>query len=120
MVTGNLTLHYDRMVVLLEPTVFARGLSRKKVDAVNHPDGQFAVQFEGVSLPFRVFDKIRTVTRGAIVENKRPPNNLEAPGMRSNSRPRRPPETGGRWLLHDTGVRAIRSPPPARSVLVTQ
>jgi hypothetical protein len=47
MVTGNLTLHYDRMVLLLEPTVFARGLSRKKVDVMNYPDGQFAVQFEG-------------------------------------------------------------------------
>ena len=116
-VTGNLTLHYDRMLLLLEPTVFARGLARKKVDVVNYPDGRFAVQFEGASVPFRVFDKIQTVTQGAIVENKRlgaalalvkehqatyaphkrrydparqrPPNNLEAPGMPTKSRPRR-------------------------------
>jgi hypothetical protein len=116
-VTQNLTLHYDRMMLLLEPTSFARGLARKKVDVVNYPDGRFAVQFEGVSVPFRVFDKIQTVTSGAIVENKRlgaalamvkeqqaayapnkrrydparqrPPNNLEAPGMPSKSRPRR-------------------------------
>jgi hypothetical protein len=38
---------------------------------VNYPDGRFAVQFEGTSLSFRVFDKIQTVTQGAIVENKR-------------------------------------------------
>ena len=68
-------------------------------------------------MPFREFDKIQTVTQGAIVENKRlgaalalvkehqaryapskrrydparqrPPNNLEAPGMPTKGRPRR-------------------------------
>jgi hypothetical protein len=113
-VTTNLTLHYDRMMLMLEPTLFARGLAGKKVDVVNYPDGRFAVQFEGTSVPFRVFDKIQTVTQGTIVENKRlgaalalvkeqqatyapnkrrydlarqrPPNNLEAPGMPTKSR----------------------------------
>jgi hypothetical protein len=75
------------------------------------------VQFEGVSLPFRVFDKIQTVQPGAIVENKRlgaalamvkthqetyapnerrrhparrhRPNNLDAPGMPTKGRPPR-------------------------------
>jgi hypothetical protein len=116
-VTNNLILYYDRMMLLLEPTPFARGLARKKVDVVNYPDGRFTVQFEGTSLPFRVFDKIQTVAPGAIVENKRlgaalamvqahqatyapnkrrydparqrPPNNLEAPGMPTKGRPRR-------------------------------
>src|ERR1700688_3208350 len=113
-VTNNLILYYDRMMLLLEPTPFARGLARKKVDVVNYPDGRFTVQFEGTSLPFRVFDKIQTVAPGAIVENKRlgaalamvrehqatytpnkrgydpargrPPNNLEAPGMPTKNR----------------------------------
>ena len=117
-VTHNLTLHYDRMMLMLDPTPFARGLVRKKVDVVNYPDGRFAIQFEGTPLPFRVFDKIQTVDSGAIVENKRlgavlalvkeqqaafaphkrrhdpmrqrPPNNLEAPGLPSKGRsPRR-------------------------------
>jgi hypothetical protein len=116
-VTNNLLLYYDRMMLLLEPTPFARGLARKKVDVVNYPDGRFVVQFEGTPLPFRVFDKIQTVTPGAIVENKRlgaalamvqehqatyapnkrrydparqrPPNNLQAPGMPTKGRPRR-------------------------------
>src|SRR6202790_3471525 len=70
-VTLNLTLHYDRMMLLLDPTPFARGLVRKKVDVVNYPDGRFAVQFEGMPLSFRVFDKIQTVQPGTIVENKR-------------------------------------------------
>jgi hypothetical protein len=116
-VTNNLFLYYDRMMLLLEPTPFARGLARKKVDVVNYPDGRFAVQFEGTPLAFRVFDKIQTVTPGATVENKRlgaalamvkehqaayppnkrrydparqrPPNNLKAPGQPSKSRSRR-------------------------------
>ena len=116
-VTLNLTLQYDRMMLLLDPTPFARGLVRKKVEVVNYPDGRFAVQFEGTPLPFRVFDKIQTVAPGAIVENKRlgaalalvkeqqatyaphrrrydpargrPPNNLEAPGLPTKNRTRR-------------------------------
>src|ERR1700758_2763340 len=113
-VTHNLTLHYDRMMLLLDPTPFARGLVRKKVDVVNYPDGRFAVQFNGTALGFKVFDKIQTVQPGAIVDNKRlsavleqvkaqqaaypahqqrgdvarqrPPNNLEAPGLPSRGR----------------------------------
>ena len=46
-VTHNLTLHYDRMMLMLDPTPLARGLVRKKVDVVNYPDGRFAIQFEG-------------------------------------------------------------------------
>ena len=69
--TQNLTLHYDRMMLILEPTPLARSLVRKKVEVVNYPDGRFAVQFEGTALGFRVFDKIRTVQPGDIVENKR-------------------------------------------------
>jgi hypothetical protein len=113
-VTRNLTLHYDRMMLLLDPTPLARGLVRKKVEVVNYPDGRFAVQFNGTALGFKVFDKIQTVQPGAIVDNKRlsavleqvkaqqaayparqqrghvarqrPPNNLEAPGLPSKGR----------------------------------
>jgi hypothetical protein len=42
-VTKNLTLHYDRMMLMLDPTPLARGLVRKTVDVVNYPDGRFAV-----------------------------------------------------------------------------
>jgi hypothetical protein len=113
-VTRNLTLHYDRMMVLLDPTPLARGLMGKKVAVVNYPDGRFAVQSNGTALGFKVFDKIPTVQPGAIVDNKRlsavlqqikaqqaaypprqqrghvarqrPPNNLEAPGLPSKGR----------------------------------
>jgi hypothetical protein len=105
------------MLLLLDPTPLARGLVRKTVDVVNYPDGRFAVQYEGVSLSFRKFDKIQTVEPGEIVENKRlgaalamakqhqdsyephrrrynpawrrPPNKLEAPGQPTKGRPSR-------------------------------
>jgi hypothetical protein len=95
------------------PAACSRGLVRKTVEVVNYPDGRFVVQFAGTALPFRVFDTIQTVPPGAIVENKRlgaalalvkeqqaayaakdrradparrrPPNNLEAPGLPSKS-----------------------------------
>ena len=113
-VTRNLTLHYDRMMLLLDPTPLTRGLVRKKVEVVNYPDGRFAVQFNGATLGFKLFDKIQTMQPGAIVDNKRlsavldqikaqqavyparqqrghvarqrPPNNLEAPGLPSKGR----------------------------------
>ncbi len=116
-VTNNLTLHYDQMMIMLTPAPETLPLRRRKVEVVNYPDGRFAVQFEGVPLPFTVFDKIPTVQPGAIVENKRlgaalalvkeqqeqyaphrrryhparqrPPNNLEAPGMPTKGRPSR-------------------------------
>ena len=102
------------MMLLLDPTPLTRGLVRKKVEVVNYPDGRFAVQFNGTALGFKLFDKIRTVQPGAIVDNKRlsavleqvkaqqaaypthqqrghtarrrPPNNLEAPGLPSKGR----------------------------------
>jgi hypothetical protein len=115
-ITHNLTLHYDRMMLILEPTPRARSLARKKVEVVNYPDGRFAVQSDGVSLPFRTFDKVQTIQPGTIVDNKRlsavltmvqarqaayapnrqrghvarqrPPNNLEAPGVARRTLPR--------------------------------
>src|SRR5580698_8360604 len=72
-VTRNLTLHYDRMMLLLDPTPLARGLVRKRVEVVNYPDGRFAVQFNGAVLGFKVFDKIQTVQPGAITHQTRRP-----------------------------------------------
>jgi hypothetical protein len=117
MVTRNLTLRSDRMMLLLDPTPFARGLAGKMVEVVNYPDGRFAVRHENVAPPFQVFDQIQTVAPGAIADNKRlgaalafarelqasyppnrrrgdprrqrPPNNLEAPGVPTKGRPSR-------------------------------
>ena len=43
----NLTLHYDRMMLMLDPTPLAHGLAGKKVEVVNYPDGRLAILFDG-------------------------------------------------------------------------
>jgi hypothetical protein len=70
-VSSSLTLRYDKMLILLEPGELTRTLARKRVTVVNYPDGRFAIRHRGLDLPFRVFDKLRKVDQGAVVENKR-------------------------------------------------
>jgi len=82
------------MMLLLDPTPLARGLAGKKVEVVNYPDGRFAVQFNGTALDFRVFDKIQTVSPGAIVDNKRLSAVLEQIKAQQAVYPARPPPRG--------------------------
>ena len=110
LVTRNLTLRYDRMMILLDPTPFARGLAGKKVEVVNYPEGRFAVRHEGVALPFRVFDKIQTVAPGAIVKTKRLARHSRS--RRSGRRPIR--QTAGEVIHDASGHQTIWRHPVCR------
>lgn len=66
-VSMNLTLQYDQVVFMLEPTPIAR----KRVMVIDYPDGRLAIRHHGVDLPYRTFDKRPQVNQAAIVENKR-------------------------------------------------
>ena len=70
-VTGSLTLHYNKVLFLLEPTDVARHLARKRVTVHEFPDGRVAIRHRGTDLPYRVFDKLRRVDQAAVVDNKR-------------------------------------------------
>lgn len=70
-VTANLTLHYNKVMFLLEPTRLARAAARQRVTVYDYPDGRLAIRWKGVDLPYRIFDKMRTVDQGAVVDNKR-------------------------------------------------
>ena len=70
-VTNSLTLQYDKVTFILEPTAVTRPLARKRVQVIDYPDGRFAIRHQGLDLPFRIFDRIRHVDQAAIVENKR-------------------------------------------------
>lgn len=70
-VTCNLTLQYDKVLFLLEPTELTRPLARQRVTVIDYPDGRLAIRHNGVDLPYRTDDKLRRVTQAAIVENKR-------------------------------------------------
>jgi hypothetical protein len=56
---------------LLEPNEITRAAARKQVVVHDYPDGRLAIRWKGVDLPFRAFDKMRTVDQGAIIDNKR-------------------------------------------------
>jgi len=66
-----LTLQYDKVLFILEPTEHAKAAIGKRVTVVDYPDGRLAICYRGVELAYRTFDKIQQVDQGAIVENKR-------------------------------------------------
>ena len=70
-VSNSLTLQYDKVLFLLEPTPIAKGLKRKRVTVADYPDGRLKISHGGIDLPYRVFDKISQVQQADIVENKR-------------------------------------------------
>ncbi len=70
-VSFNLTLQYDKVLVMLEPNEITRPLARQRVTVYDFPDGRFEIRHQGRSLPYKIFDKLRQVDQAAIVENKR-------------------------------------------------
>lgn len=70
-VTNNLTVQYDKVIYLLEDNLYTRTLRRKKATVFDYPNGTIAIKFEGRSLPYSTFDKIRHVKQADIVDNKR-------------------------------------------------
>jgi len=69
-VTQALTLHYDRMIYILEQTPQALAAAAKAADVVEYPDGRIVVRHNGADLPYRLFDKNRRVDQAAVVQNK--------------------------------------------------
>ena len=115
-VTRNLTLRYDRMMLLLEPTPFARGLGQEDrggelpgwavrrparryraavPDVRQDPDGgarrDRREQALGAALAFAREQQASYPPnrRRSDPRRQRPPNNLEAPGMPTKGRPSR-------------------------------
>ncbi|MBD0273132.1 MAG: hypothetical protein ICV73_14545, partial [Acetobacteraceae bacterium] len=71
----SLTLQYNKVLFLLEPSEFARGLARRRVTVLDHPDGRLEIRFRGRALPYTTFEKLRHVPRQAPVVERR---NLDA------------------------------------------
>src|SRR5277367_2935147 len=92
-----LTLQYDKVIFILEPSDQAKAAIGKRVMVVDHPDGQLSIRYKGVELPYRTFDTLRQVSQAEIVENKRlgavlafiREQQLERAETRSQSAPRR-------------------------------
>jgi hypothetical protein len=60
-VSMNLTLQYDQVLFILEPTGIARSLARKRVTVIDYPDGRLAIRYDGIDLSYRTFDKRQQV-----------------------------------------------------------
>jgi transposase len=69
--SNTLTLRYDKVLFILDKTDLAISLTRKRVTVCDYPDGRLEIQHNGVSMPYRTFDKLRSVNRAPVVENKR-------------------------------------------------
>jgi len=65
-----LTLQYDKVMFILEPSEQAKAAIGKRVTVVDYPNGRLSIRYRGVALAYRTFDKIRQVSQAAIVENK--------------------------------------------------
>jgi len=66
-----LTLQYDKVLFIVEPTDQAKTAIGRRVTVVDYPDGRLSIRYRGVELAYRTFDKIRQVDQGAIADNKR-------------------------------------------------
>jgi hypothetical protein len=66
-----LTLQYDKVVFILEPSERAKAATGKRVTVIDYPDGRLAIRYRGVELAYRTFDKLRQVDQGTIIDNKR-------------------------------------------------
>ena len=65
-----LTLQYDKVIFILEPSEQAKAAIGKRVTVVDYPDGRLSIRYRGVELAYRTFDKMRQVSQAAVVENK--------------------------------------------------
>jgi hypothetical protein len=70
-VTKELTLHYERKLLLLADCPENRRLIGKYLEVFQFPDGRVEIRVAGRALPYRVYEKLGSIDQGTIVENKR-------------------------------------------------
>jgi hypothetical protein len=68
--TVSLTVQYDKMLFILEPNDYSRGLVRKRVTISDYQDGRLVIAHNARPLAYSIFDKVRQVNPAAIVDNK--------------------------------------------------
>lgn len=69
--SGSRTLRYDKVLFIVERSELATNLARKHVTVFDYPDGRLEIGHNTVILPYRTFDKLRTVNCAEVAENKR-------------------------------------------------
>ncbi|MBP1876710.1 transposase [Ensifer adhaerens] len=105
----SLTLRYDKVLFILDPTEQAKALAGKKIVVCDYPDGRLEIIHESLVLPYRTFDTLRSVHRSEVVENKRLDDMLSIVAemqagreqQRSKSGPRRTGQTDHMFGIRD-------------------
>ncbi|MCA1371606.1 ISNCY family transposase [Bradyrhizobium sp. BRP14] len=105
----SLTLRYDKVMFILDPTERATALAGTKVVVCDYPDGRLEITDGEASLPYRTFDTLRSVHRSEVVENKRLDDMLSIVAelqagrqqQRSKSGPRRTGQTDHMFGIRD-------------------
>lgn len=99
----SLTLQYDNILFMIEPSEFAQAAIGQRVEVVDFPDGRLEVRYKGRNMPYRTFDRLRRVTETAVLENKRlggllalirQDQQTQPPGQRTRKGPKRRDQTG--------------------------
>jgi transposase len=65
-----LTLQYDKVIFIVEPSEPAQAAIGKYVTVFDYPDGRLAIRHNGIDLAYRTFDKVRQIDQGAVADNK--------------------------------------------------
>jgi hypothetical protein len=65
-----LTLQYDKVIFILEPSEPAKASIGKYVTVFDYPDSRLAIRHNGVELAYRTFYKVGQVDQEAIADNK--------------------------------------------------
>ena len=110
----QLTLSYDRQRIMLERNDATDGLAGQYVDTYAFADGRLEVRWQGLSLPYKAFDKDQRVSHAAIVENKRLGEVLAFIKSQQDLRP--PPRL--KTNSEKIGYRKTGRKPPGRRSLV--
>jgi hypothetical protein len=69
--SASLTLQYDKVLYLVEPSPENQRLAGKRVNVIDYPDGRIVIRYEGRDLAYREFDKLTQVHQAEVVPNKR-------------------------------------------------
>ena len=106
----SLTLRYDKVLFILDPTEISRPLAGQKVIVCDYPDGRLEIMHKSFSLPYRTFDTLRSVHRAEVVDNKRLDDMLsivaemQAGREEKRSGPRRTGQTNHMFGIRDGSV----------------
>ncbi|RVH99628.1 ISNCY family transposase, partial [Sinorhizobium meliloti] len=107
--SNSLTLRYDKVMFILDPTERATALAGQKLIVCDYPDGRLEITDGEASLPYRTFDTLPSVHRSEVVENKRLDDMLSIVAelqagrqqQRSKGRPRRTGQTDHMFGIRD-------------------